>query len=61
MQNLSARTCLRNATLAKKNAGGAIWLGALFDYLCKILRGSIGRSMEQRCPIPSDWSVERLT
>lgn len=62
MQNLSARTCLRNATLAKKNAGGAIWLGALFDFLCEILRGSIGRLEHgATMPNPSDWSVERLT
>ena len=58
MQNLSARTCLRNATLAKKNAAGAILLGAQFDLLCEIRRVRNGR-LEHGATMPNPLRLER--
>lgn len=55
MQNLSTRCCLTNQILSGKNAGGAIWLAALYSTSCvrSFEEASAGWSMEQRCPIPS--------
>lgn len=54
MQNLSTRCCLTNEILSGKEERRRRYMAgcSLFDFLCEILRGSIGR-LEHGATMPN--------